>query len=217
MTTDGRYDVSGVLPVSGFDAGTSILVSGPAGSGKTYLGARILAGADSGGEGALAVTTDGNAAEILEAYREGGGGDALHFIDCSGAAARPPPEVPPERFESVGSPSDMTGVGVAFEKYAKKVGGSADGNRVMYDSLTTLLQYVDRRRAYRFVDVLTGRLRAQGALSVFTVDRGAVGEKASSMLVHEFDAEVRLRVEDGVREASVRGVADISEDWVRVE
>jgi len=210
------YDVSDVLPVSELDAGTNVLVSGPARSGKTRLGTRILASASRNGEGALIITTDGDAEEALETYRDGvgDGDDLLHFVDCSGSGVGPPSGFPSDRFESVSSPRDMTGVGVAFEKYSKKVGERVDGSRVMYDSLTTLLQYVDRRRAYRFIDVLTGRFAAEGDLSVFTVDRGTIDDKASHMFMHEFDVEVRLRVEGGTYEMSVRGHPDASEDWV---
>lgn len=218
MSEEKTYDVSDVLPVSNLDAGTSILVSGPARSGKTHLGTRILASASQNGEGALVITTDGNADRILETYRDEGGGDggdgSLHFVDCSGSGVAPPSDLPSDRFETVSSPRDMTGVGVAFEKYSKKVGERVDGTRVMYDSLTTLLQYVDRQRAYRFLDVLTGRFSAEGNLSVFTVDGGTIDDKTSHMFMHEFDIEIRLRVEDGTHELSVRGHPETSEDWV---
>jgi KaiC/GvpD/RAD55 family RecA-like ATPase len=211
------YDVSDVLPVPGFEAGTNVLVSGPAGSGKTYLGASVLAGAPRNGEGSLAITTDGNADEILGAYRERSGDGGIHFVDCSGTGAGPPSDFPPDRFETVGSPGDMTGVGVAFEKYAGSVGERVDGSRVMYDSLTTLLRYVDKKRAYRFVDILTGRFGAEGSLSVFTLDPGTVDETTSRMFAHEFDSEVRLRVENGVREVSVTGHPEAPGGWTRLD
>jgi len=212
---EDRYDVGDALPVeAGFEPGTNILLSGSAGSGKASLGARILGERDDN-EGALLITTDGNTSEMLDSYREADTGEAPHFVDCSGARTGPPPDVPPEMFETAGSPADMTGVGVAFEKYSKSLADRTERSRVMYDSLTTLLQYVDEQTAYRFVDVLTGRFTAQGYLSVFTVDPDAVGERASRMLAHEFDAEVRLRVEGGARELSVRGSSDVSSDWVR--
>lgn len=217
MSEDGKtYDVDEVLPVPGFDAGTNVLVSGPAGSGKTTLAARVLAAGKPEDEGALAITTDGNSGDILDIYRQDGEEGALHLVDCSGGGVGPPSEFPSDRFQSVGSPGDMTGVGVAFEKYSKKIGERVDGTRVMYDSLTTLLQYVDRQRAYRFIDVLTGRFKAEGDLSVFTVDGGTIDEQTSRMFLHEFDVEVKLRVEDDVREASVNGHPDAPDGWTRI-
>lgn len=211
------YDVGGVLPVSSLEAGTNVLVSGPARSGKTTLGARILAGAPRNGEGSLAITTDGNADDILDVYREHDGDGVLHFVDCSGSGVGPPSDLPSDRFQTVGSPSDMTGVGVAFEKYAKRIGKRVDGSRVMYDSLTTLLQYVDKKRAYRFIDVLTGRFKAEGNISVFTVDDGTVDETTSHMFMHEFDIEVKLRVEDDARELSIDGHPDAPDGWTRLD
>jgi len=214
MMSEGKsYDVGDLLPVSSFDAGTNVLVTGSAGSGKTYLGARILAEGADGNEGSLAVTTDGNADEILELYREKADDGSLHFVDCTGAGSGSPDGFPSDRFETVSSPGDMTGVGVAFEKYTKRVGERVEGSRVMYDSLTTLLRYVDQKRAYRFVDILTGRFRAEDCLSVFTLDGGTVDEKTSSMFTHEFDVEVSLRVEDGTREVSVSGDSDAPDGW----
>ncbi|MFW5983954.1 MAG: RAD55 family ATPase [Halobacteria archaeon] len=215
--SDGKtYEVGDVLPVPGFESGTNVLVSGPAGSGKTTLAARLLASGAHADEGALAITTDGNAADILGIYRQDSEEDVLHIVDCSGSGVGPPPDFQSDRFQSVGSPGDMTGVGVAFEKYSKRIGESVDGTRVMYDSLTTLLQYVDEKRAYRFVDVLTGRFKAEGDLSVFTVDGGTIDEQTSRMFLHEFDVEVSLRVEDGVREASIRGHPDAPDGWTGI-
>ena len=218
MSEGGKtYDVGDVLPVSTFKEGTNVLVSGPARSGKTTLGTRILAGAPRNGEGSLAITTDGNADDILDTYREHDGDGSLHLVDCSGSGAGLPPEFPPDRYQTVGSPSDMTGVGVAFEKYAKKIGDRVDGSRVMYDSLTTLLQYVEEKRAYRFIDVLTGRFRAEGDLSVFTVDGGTIDERTSHMFMHEFDVEVKIRVEDDVREVLIDGHTEAPDDWTRLD
>jgi KaiC/GvpD/RAD55 family RecA-like ATPase len=218
MSEGGKtYDVGDVLPVSGLEAGTNVLVTGPARSGKTTLGARILAGAPRNGEGSLAITTDGNGDDILDVYREHDGDGILHLVDCSGSGVGPPSDFPSDRFQTVGSPSDMTGVGVAFEKYAKKIGDRVDGSRVMYDSLTTLLQYVESKRAYRFIDVLTGRFRAEGDLSVFTVDDGTVDERTSRMFMHEFDIEVKIRVEDDVREVLVDGHPEAPDDWTRLD
>jgi KaiC/GvpD/RAD55 family RecA-like ATPase len=220
MSGEKTYTVEGVLPVKGgsLSAGTNVLLTGPSRSGKTHLCADFLASSRDSSEGALAVTTDGDVQQILDVHREGSDEDAsTYFIDCSRANSEPPPELPPDRYESVSSPGDMTGVGIAVEKYLKKTRGTVEGTRVAYDSLTSLLQYVDSRRAYQFVDVMTGRFSSQGYVSVFTIDKTAVDDKVAGMFGHEFDIEARIRVSDGEREISIRGDGVTSPEWKAVE
>lgn len=190
-----EYDVGGILPIDGdsLPAGTNILIAGSSMSDKTDLATRILAQGSRHNEGALVIKNSGDVNQILRAYREhSNSNDSPYFVDCTRARKEPPSEIPSSRFESVSSPSDMTGIGIAFEKYIKSVGKRYDGTRVVFDSLTTLLQYTDSQRAYRFVDVLTGRFTAQGYLSVFIIDDTTVDEKFMKMLVHEFDIEVQV-------------------------
>jgi len=77
--------------------------------------------------------------------------------------------LPPTRFvtadphgddaNTVADPGDLTGLGIAVSERLDSLPADA-APAVCVDSLTTLLQYADTERAYRFLQVLCGRVRA---------------------------------------------------------
>lgn len=66
------------------------------------------------------------------------------------------------RVEAVGEARDLTGIGIAVDELLPFLAG---GDRLVacVDSLTPLLGATDERQAFRFVHVLTRRLKAAGA------------------------------------------------------
>ena len=91
---------------------------------------------------------------------------------------------------TVSSPGDLTGIGIElghfFEDWAD------DGNALVlcFRSLTTFLQYADLRSVYRFVHVLTGRVRNAGGLAHFHLDPSAHDQRTINTLQGLFDAVV---------------------------
>ena len=88
--------------------------------------------------------------------------------------------------ETVDSPDDLTGLEIT-------IADAIDDEPVAFclDSLTTLLQYVDTDRAFRFVHALTARLSAAGASAHFHLDPGAVDDRTVNTLLSFVDASVR--------------------------
>lgn len=96
------------------------------------------------------------------------------------------------RLETISNPSDLTGLGITLQN----VLDDWDGNvGLCFDSLTSLLQYVDVETAYEFLHVLTGRLYAQGVRAHFHIDPDAHDEQTVAAMTSLMDAVVR--VEDG--------------------
>lgn len=85
--------------------------------------------------------------------------------------ARDADVLPPSRFvavhdhadcvRTVSSPADLTGLGIAVSECLEALDEDVTPG-VCLDSLTTLLQYVDPSRAFRFLQVLVDRVRAAG-------------------------------------------------------
>lgn len=213
-----EYDVSDVLPFEDFTtipAGTNVLIAGPAYVGKKELGHELLARAVVNDEDAVAISTDGNAAAVSNAVQrvaEAPVDDSLFVIDCSRGATSSD-NVPAGHVTNLSSPADMTGIGIELAKHDRQRSGTRSGTRVLFDSITTLLQYVDRRRAFQFVDVLTGRFTVDGYLSLFVIDDAAIDDQTVSMFAHEFDAQIKLRESDGGREIALRGFPGVSTEW----
>lgn len=106
--------------------------------------------------------------------------------------------------ESVTDPGDLTGLGIAIGAFLDRWAEPPEQTVVCLHSLTPLLQFADRRRVLRFLRVLTGRLRAQGAVAHFHVDPKAHDDRALAQLGQLVDCIVEL--DDGdylIRSGSV--------------
>lgn len=86
--------------------------------------------------------------------------------------------------ETVANPSNLTGIGVKSTPYLS----DWDDATVTVDSLTVLLQYADPQSVYRFLHVLTTRLRAAGASGLFYLDPTVEDERTVELLKTLFDA-----------------------------
>ena len=95
----------------------------------------------------------------------------------------------------VSSPSDLTDIGIAFDRYLSAWNG--DGNQVVVwiDSLTTMLQYVEVNRVFRFLNVLLSRCNRQDDVLHALIDPDAHDDHTISTLGCLFDEVVEARQE----------------------
>ncbi|MFT4882959.1 MAG: hypothetical protein ACI8U4_000456 [Natronomonas sp.] len=91
------------------------------------------------------------------------------------------------------SPTDLTGLGITISEYLADEGG--EQTIVTFDSLTVLLQYVDLQRAFRFLHVLSNRVKTVDATAYYHMDPGAHDDKDVATLTSLFDATAEF--EDG--------------------
>jgi hypothetical protein len=102
--------------------------------------------------------------------------------------------------EPVGSPADLTGVGIALEECCERL-ASADGSPVCWvPSLTALLQYVDAQRGYRFCNAVANRVAGVGGSTLFTLQPGA----HDNQTVATFESLVDAVVDQSTDGANVR-------------
>lgn len=96
---------------------------------------------------------------------------------------------------SVSSPADLTGIGIKLGNFFSD--WADDGNQLLlcFHTLTTFLQYADLRTVYRFVHVLTGRIRANGGRAHYHLDPSAHDERTVNSLLALFDAVVERDVD----------------------
>lgn len=96
----------------------------------------------------------------------------------------------PISIETVTDPGDLTGLGIAISKYLSNWAGSPNRTVVCFHSLTTLLQYADLERVFRFLHLLTGRLKSADAVAHFHLDPGAHDAQTVNTLSQLFDVVV---------------------------
>lgn len=91
--------------------------------------------------------------------------------------------------ESVSTASDLTGLGIAISRFLSDWEAPVF---ICFDSLTSMLQYVDVQTAYEFLHAITGQIHAAGAMSHFHIDPSAHDEKHVAAITSLFDGKVSL-------------------------
>lgn len=211
VSSDGSVEspVTPDHPIDGgrVPAGTNILIAGPALTGKRQIAFEIVGGSAS--RTASLVTTKASAARVRSWFENAVGSLddwELRVIDCVSRStgfgtAREEPGV-----ELVSSPGDLTGIGIdLFGTYADWHERGVRDPRVGVVSLSTLLMYADLKQVYRFLYVVTGRLRTVNGVGAFTIDTNAGSRDAIDSLKGLFDAIVEIREGDDGPELRVRG------------
>lgn len=99
----------------------------------------------------------------------------------------------------VENPSDLTGVGIELSELLSGMATAADEDesiRMCFNSVTSLLQYADLQRAFRFLHVVTGRIKTVGAVGHYHLDPEAHDSQTLATLTGLFDAVVEVE-DDG--------------------
>jgi len=95
----------------------------------------------------------------------------------------------------VENPSDLTGVGIELSELLSGMASAADDDemiRACFNNLTSLLQYADLQRAFRFLHVVTGRIKAVGGVGHYHIDPEAHDRQTMATLKGLFDAVVEV-------------------------
>lgn len=98
--------------------------------------------------------------------------------------------------DSVSTASDLTGLGITIGRFLSEW---EEPVLVCFDSLTSMLQYVDVQTAYEFLHAITGQIHAAGARSHFHIDPNAHDDQHVASITSLFDAKVSLQGERTVR------------------
>ena len=115
--------------------------------------------------------------------------------------ARDADALPPTRFvathdhadcvRTVSDPADLTGLGIAVSQCLDALPEDTSPG-ICLDSLTTLLQYVDPSRAFRFLQVLVTRVRAADGTVHCHVNPDAHDDQVCGSFDSLFDAAVTV-------------------------
>lgn len=138
--------------------------------------------------------------EQLRRWRSNGGcepanigivsvGDTTRSAAAAGGGSGPANGRP---IESVSNPNDLTGLGIAINKYLERWRDEDGPTTVCFDSLTALLQYADLETAYEFLHILVGRVYAADATIHFHMDPGAHDDETVESVVSLVDAVIEL-------------------------
>jgi KaiC/GvpD/RAD55 family RecA-like ATPase len=216
--SENMYDLSNVLD---FDAltsvrpGTSLLIAGPAMSGKEGLAMDVLKDGARDGEGVVVVTTNDQASAVIDEFQTDVPGmedSQLGVVDCRGDGSDDSQNG--SYIHHVNSPGDLTGIGIGITKALEGLHKSGrDKGRLALVSLSTMLTYTDKKTVFKLCHILSSRLDSAGYIGVFTIDSGAHDDQTLQVIKQAFDGLVEFREQEGARQARVMGLSSQPSDW----
>lgn len=180
--------------------GTSVLVAGPPLSGKRSVVREVLADGIEDGEGAIVISTRDTASRVREAYdlpTDGEGSERVAILDCvTEHIGRS--EADTDLVKYAGAPKDMSGIEIKFSEVIEDFYGERgiQRNRVVLDSITTLLLYANLQQVFHFLHAITGRIEEIGAVGVFVVDDTVHDDQTMATVRQQFDGEIRTAVDE---------------------
>ncbi|WP_136716031.1 RAD55 family ATPase [Halorientalis salina] len=189
------YDLGSEFGEATVDPGTNILIAGPPLSGKRQLAMRALERGSEAGDGSIIVTTRDNAERVQEDFRSiltAPEEANLGIVDCvtkhQGQSVQDSNVV-----KYASSPMDMTGIGIKFSEFVEEFyrNRNVKRNRVMLDSLSTLLLYSDLQTVFRFMHVFTSRIENADAVGIHVIESTAHDEETMNTLKQLYDGIVR--------------------------
>ena len=176
--------------------GTNILLSGPPLAGKRRPAMETLAVGARRGEGTIIVSTRDSAARMREAIAPLVEGEtAVAVVDA--VTQHIDRSTDADATKHASSPRDMSDIGVKFSAFVQSfhTEQQREHNRVVVDSLTTLLLYSNLRTVFRFLHVFTSRVESVDGLGLYTVESTAHDAETLSTLDRLFDATMAVEAD----------------------
>ncbi len=198
------------------DEGTNLLVVGGSADSKNRIGRAVVARGVERGDAVIRVSTRYTTDELLEDYSDLDFDPSKFGVVDSVSHSLGDDVEESATVKHTSSPSDVTGIGIKVSDLIERFQEDPDveHTRLYMDSISTLLMYSELQTVFRFLHVLTGRVRSIGGLGVYTMDPDMHDERDYSTLVQLFDATIELRDEDAL-EARVTGGLDA--DWTELD
>jgi hypothetical protein len=141
----------------------------------------------------LAVTYTGQPAEWVDAWNESVGEQPASGGIVSVGQSETDFEDDTWAVGVVENPGDLTGTGIELSELLSDLDDSAGPDEqvvVCFDSVTALLQYADLQQSFRFLHVVTGRVRNADARCFYHLDSDAHDEQTMATLAGLFDTTV---------------------------
>jgi len=194
------YDLGEQFEGEAVTPGTNILVSGPPLTGKRRIAREILAHGLDERDGAIVITTRDSAERVLSQFEIERDHEErpIGIVDCvTEHMGRSTTDTLTVKYAT--SPVDMTGIGIGFSNFVEYFYSElgCERNRVMVDSLTTLLMYATLQTVFEFMHAITSRVDDVDALGVHVIESTAHDEQTLHTIEQLFDGTIEVD-ENGV-------------------
>jgi KaiC/GvpD/RAD55 family RecA-like ATPase len=208
--------------IRGIKKGSNIMLIGPPMSGKkailNYIAYYSIAKNDNA---VITVATSESGTHFLELFKENKLNlpkERFGIVDCFtksfGSNA-----IETENIKIANSPADLTGINVKisqfFEGFFIKM--NVHNVQVHIDSLSTILMYSNIQVVFRFLHVLTGRIKAAGAIGIYVVDSGMHDETEITTLKQLCNGVIEIKSENDTNFIRIVGLSPKPTPWFEYE
>ena len=199
------------IPIADLAAGRSVLIRGPAMSGKYDLLLRLLG---SLADRSILVSTSRQQRGARSDFENYGDPETFGIVDCA-SRVQGQDEGGGDLVRYASSPKNLTEVGVKFTDLVEQFQDDGDDPAAVgVHSVSELLMYAETEQVYQFLRVLLAEAQGMDWPAVAVVDDDAAGEQAVTTLSQPFDAVVTTRRDDEGQSFRYHDAAGDQSDWV---
>ncbi len=177
------------------DAANVLLLAPSLGSHGKDAGMELLARTPPEQTNVLAISYTESPGEFVDRWNDHCGANPARGGVVAVGRAEGSIDNPAWAVRTVENPSDLTGVGIELSELLSGMANAVDDEEelaVCFNSITSLLQYADVQRAFRFLHVVTGRVKTVGGVGHYHIDPEAHDRKTLATLKGLFDAVVEI-------------------------
>ncbi len=218
------------LMYGGFPLGSNISIYGPPHSGKNVLINSFMAEGIQKGVPAIWVITDKTVDDVrdemkfvLPTYPEYEIRGLVYYIDAYSISMG---EVEMEEIKDgkedekhikyIEDQSDIKAITEAVEEVAEEIMKSHKYYRLAFESVSTIIAYLDTSTTFRSLQPFAGRRKRDKAVSLYTLQKGMHSEQDISMLGHMMDGELEFKFQQMQTYLKVEGLGEVQvRDWVK--
>ncbi len=199
------------------------LLYGPPFLGKDVLARTFISAGLRADIPAVVVLTNESAAqararflEIDPGYEAHEASGLIRYVDAYSRPLGGPEDEP--HTEYVDGPMNLNGLSHAIGEAEKAVTLGHESHRFLLDSVSTLIAFSNAQTAFRFLQVLIGRIRMAGATGALLLDHGMHTEAEVQMFKHLVSGVIEVRAEAGKQQLLIQGLGlTQSPGWVDYE
>jgi KaiC/GvpD/RAD55 family RecA-like ATPase len=202
------------LLLGGIPFGSNVLIYGPPFTGKEVLISVFMAEGLKKGIPALWILTEKSPKEIREemtfvvsGYEEYEKLGLVRYVDAYSRSMGDDSQDPYTDY--IESPTDYESIQKAVETATKAFKEKHKYYRVGFRSISTMIAYLDPATAFRFLSPVCGRRKRDGAVGMYTIEKGVHGEQEIQMIGSLMDGMIEFKIENLNTFLSVRGICDV--------
>jgi KaiC/GvpD/RAD55 family RecA-like ATPase len=151
---------------------------------------------------------------IVSGYEEYEKLGLVHYVDTYSRAMG---EVTNDPYTTyIDEPTDHDKIMQSTERVANEFKTKHKYYRLAFRSLSTLIAYSDPNTAFRFLSPFCGRRKRDGAVSMYSIEKGVHGEQEIQMLGSIMDGMIDFKLDQLKSLFSVQGICDVqSRSYIR--